>query len=171
MSSTERSYFLTAIEAILSNWTALQLAISQNAAGSNSIAVGTWMSGAIVSWFEENKNVEYYEATELLETILNQEFNLIVQDGSADEIGRLICEFHSLIFHQKSNEENIINRLKSLPKCDLSKCKIEDPDSSNPMFEEGNDDAMECESSKPSKAVNNQPDEDGWFTVPSRSKK
>ncbi|CAB4057183.1 SART3 [Lepeophtheirus salmonis] len=127
MSSTERSYFLTAIEAILSNWTALQLAISQNAAGSNSIAVGTWMSGAIVSWFEENKNVEYYEATELLETILNQEFNLIVQDGSADEIGRLIYS-------------------NLCPNVTSQSVKIEDPDSSNPMFEEGNDDAMECES-------------------------
>ena len=122
--SNFRQNFHVSVDAIFKNWTALQLAVSQGAGGTQSKEIADWMVDALVQWFNENENLEPYEVTEFLEQIINQEFNLIVDDGSTDQIGTTVCEFFQLCTSSKSNDE-ILNKIRSLPKCDLSKCTVE----------------------------------------------
>ena len=50
--------FHSSVDAILKNWTALQLAVSQGAGGPQSKAIADWMVEAVVQWFSENEKLE-----------------------------------------------------------------------------------------------------------------
>ena len=172
--------FRIAVDAILKNWTALQLAVQQGAAGPHSQAVAAWMVDATVQWFSENKNLDNYEVEEFFEEILNREFNLLVQDGSVKDTSRLICEYFALCNSNMTNE-SIQEKLRQLPKCDLSKCKVdleecddgehESEDLANEMFKNGDSEMMDVEeTSEKAENKEQQVDADGW-TVVSRKKK
>ena len=173
--------FHTSVDAILKNWTALQLAVSQGAGGPQSKEIAQWMVDAVVQWFNENNNLEPYEVTEFLEQIIIQEFNLIIDDGSSDEIGTTICEFYQICTSSKSTEE-IVSKIRTLPKCDLSKCKIDgEPDSTisddeNKLEQEMSNMEVDTTSAESSNIQNGathskmEPDPDGW-TVVDRKKK
>ena len=103
-----------------------QLAVSQGAGGVNSSAIGAWLAEALITWFCENRNLESYEVAEFLETILNRELNLIVEDGSTDEVGTLLCDFFGIC--STKSEAEIIDKVRSLPKCDLSRCRVDKND-------------------------------------------
>lgn len=160
--------FHIAVDAIFKNWTGLQLAVRQGAAGPYSSAKGSWLVDATVQWFSENKNLEVYEVEEFLEDILNQEFNLIVEDGSVNEVSKLVCEYFS---HCNTlTEEEVVKRLKQLPKCDLSTCKVEDVDENDTNAEEedhNNIDTREMmEVEENEKETPPLTDSDGWTVVP-----
>ena len=128
MSTTEverRKNFHIAVEAIFKNWTALQMAVKQGSAGPQSQAIASWMVEATIQWFYENKNLEVFEVEDFLEDILNHEFNLVADDGSVNETSKLICEYYNLCTNSNITAENIYEKLKHLPKCDLSQCKID----------------------------------------------
>ena len=177
--------FRASVNAILKNWTALQLAVSQGAGGHQSKEIAEWMVDAIIQWFNENQNLEPYEVTEFLEEIVNQEFNLIVDDGSVDEVGTAICEFYQLCTSSKSNDE-IVAKIHSLPKCDLSRCKVDAQNNEEEaMCQKQNElekqmNSMEVESeldSHSTSAVQNMSDTskqeldpDGWILVDRKKK-
>ena len=178
--STNR-YFYTSCDAILKNWTALQLAVSNEAAGPQSKEIAQWMVDAVVQWFNENENLEGYEVADFLEQIIAQEFKLQIDDGSSDEIGTTICEFYQLCCSSKTSEE-IISKIRSLPKCDLSLCQIdgERNKQSNPqnILEEQMsgmevDNSTVQESSTKLNGANNiinEPDPEGWMVVGRKKK-
>jgi len=122
---SQQEHFQTAVEAIFEDWTALQLAVKQGAGGPQSVAIAKWMVEATVKWFSENKDLEFYEVEDFLAEIIDHEFNLRIDDGSTSEISRLLCEFYTLS-SSKTHEDELKKRLQALPKCDLSKCRIEE---------------------------------------------
>ena len=115
--------FHSAVEAVFQNWTALQFAISQGAAGPQSADIAKWMISATVQWFSENKNLEFDEVEDFLLDIVNQEFDVLIDDGSVTETSKLVCDFYSLC-SRGDCEAELKRRLQALPKCDLSKCKV-----------------------------------------------
>ena len=175
--------FRTSVDAIFKNWTALQLAVSQGAAGHQSSAIAQWMVDAVLQWFSENENLEPHEVTEFLEDIVSQEFNLLVDDGSTDEIGTTICEFYKLcMFSSKSNDE-ILAKIHSLPKCDLSRCRVAEKDEENELCQNQNQleqqmDSMQVQNSDSSSLLQNdtnqtpklEADPDGWVVVERKKK-
>jgi pre-rRNA-processing protein TSR2 len=115
--------FHSAVEAVFQNWTALQFAISQGAAGPQSADIAKWMVSATVQWFSENKNLEFDEVEDFLLDIVNQEFDVLIDDGSVTETSKLVCDFYRLCSREDCEAE-LKSRLQTLPKCDLSKCKV-----------------------------------------------
>jgi len=115
--------FHSAVEAVFQNWTALQFAISQGAAGPQSADIAKWMISATVQWFSENKNLEFDEVEDFLLDIVNQEFDVLIDDGSVTETSKLVCDFYRLC-SRGDCEAELKSRLQALPKCDLSKCKV-----------------------------------------------
>merc|ERR550519_2790963 len=83
--------FHSAVDAIFQNWTALQLSVSQGSAGPQSADIARWMVSATVQWFSENKNLECDEVEDFLTDIVNQEFNVLIDDGSVTETSKLVC--------------------------------------------------------------------------------
>ena len=173
MSSGNESPFHSAVDAVFQNWTALQMAVSQGAAGAQSADIAKWMVGATVQWFSENKDLETYEVEDFLIDIVNQEFNVLVDDGSVIEISKLICDFHRLST-SRDCEAELKRRLEALPKCDLSKCQVDqgeapDVDESDNL-EGSNEDANESmdTTDEPEPEVQ---DPDGWTVVKTSKKK
>jgi len=164
LTMTSTDSFKVAVSAIFRNWTALQLAVNQGAAGPHSASIASWMIDATVQWFRENKDLERDEVEDFLAEILNNEFNLVVEDGSIREVSSLVCEFFQLC-STCADEATVMKRLEQLPNCDLSKCKVESPqEEAIPASDDANDDdSMEIEET-------NLPVDDGW-TVVSRKKK
>jgi hypothetical protein len=155
------SHFQDAVSALFQNWTALQLAVEQGAAGPESAAIAQWMVQATVQWFAENKNLECYEVEDFLSDIVNAEFNVLIDDGSLPDISQKVCEFYAL--SQKSDTSEFLKRLQALPqKCDLSRCKVENPSEDQP---EASTMEVDQDIEQPEKA-----DPDGW-TVVTRKKK
>jgi len=115
--------FHSAVDAVFQNWTALQFAVDQGAAGPQSADIAKWMVSATVQWFSENKNLEYDEVEDFLADIVNQEFNVLIDDGSVTETSKLVCDFYRLC-SRGDCEAELKSRLQALPKCDLSKCKV-----------------------------------------------
>ena len=133
--------FHSAVEAIFQNWSALQLTVSQGAAGSKSKDIAKWMVSATVQWFSENKDLECDEVEDFLTDIITQEFNVQFDDGSAAEVSKLVCEFYTLST-SRSCENEFKRRFKELPKCDLSKCQVEQEPSTDEHVEANTDDRI-----------------------------
>lgn len=160
------SQFHAAVDAVLQNWTALQFAVSQGAGGAQSAAIAKWMVDATVQWFAENKDLDSDEVEDFLLDIVNNEFNVLIDDGSVSDVSKLICEFYRLDNSNAAGRAELTQKLEKMPKkCDLSSCKV--AEESNTVAandaEEDDNDEMEVDS-KP------QQDPDGW-TVVSRKKK
>ena len=158
-----------------------QLAVSQGAGGVNSSAIGAWLAEALITWFCENRNLESQEVAEFLETILNRELNLIVEDGSTDEVGTLLCDFFGIC--STKSEAEIIDKVRSLPKCDLSRCRVDkndgdvlDDESLDSERQNVEQDFNEMDIDEETPAAPRQPrfnpvDPDGWTTIVSKKKK
>ena len=117
--------FHSAVDAVFQNWMALQVAVANDAAGPQSADIAKWMVSATVQWFCENKSLEYDEVEDFLADIVNQEFNVLIDDGSVTETSKLVCDFYRLCSSSREDcEAEIKRRLQALPKCDLSKCKV-----------------------------------------------
>ena len=166
------SPFHSAVDAIFQNWTALQLAVSQGAAGPQSADKAKWMVPATVQWFSENKDLECYEVEDFLIDVLNQEFNVLVDDGSVTEISRLVCEFYRLST-TKDCQEELQRRLQALPKCDLSKCQVEqgEPGEEQHVDEECSNTDDEHGMDVDEQKAETEEDPDGWTVVKPRKKK
>ena len=127
------------------------------------------MIWATENWFDENKGLENYEVADFLEEIIQNEFNVSINDGSLLEVGTYITEYFKICTNPSYKEETVLNFLRSLPKCDLSKSKIQDED------ETVEDNLMETDESLSD--LNNlqisEPhiDEDGFEMVKARKKK
>merc|ERR1712008_621870 len=63
------------------------------------------------------------EVEDFLLDIVNQEFNVLIDDGSVTETSKLVCDFYRLC-SRGDCEAELKSRLQALPKCDLSKCKV-----------------------------------------------
>jgi len=166
---SEEAPFYSAVDALFQNWTGLQLAVSQGAAGPRSADIAKWMVSATVQWFSENKDLQCDEVGDFLIDVVNQEFNVLIDDGSATEISKLICDFYKLST-SRDCEDELKRRLKELPKCDLSKCQVDQGPSEEENIEcpnENNDgNGMEVDEPEPE-----EQDPDGWTVVKPRKKK
>ena len=168
--------FHSAVEAVFQNWTALQFAISQGAAGPQSADIAKWMVSATVQWFSENKDLEFDEVEDFLLDTVNQEFDVLIDDGSVTETSKLVCDFYRLCSSSKEDwEAEIKQRLQALPKCDLSKCKVDkgaetledvDEEENIEQITAATNDMYIDEQPKPE-----EQDPDGWTMVKPRKKK
>ena len=132
--------FNVAIDAIFKNWAALQLAVkhvskkkiqitissilfisfptdhpkcfsfSQEAGGPQSKEKADWMAGATENWFYENKDLQDFEVEDFLGEIMQNEFNLQIDDGSLEEVARSVCEYYDIC--SASDEEVVRTKLQ-----------------------------------------------------------
>ena len=163
----------------MKNWTALQMLVSNSAAGQQSQAIADWLVEVTVQWFKDNANLTPAEVAGFLEDIVVHEFNVEVEDGSYDEVGRELCKMYDIC--TKGIEEEILTHLKKLPKCDLSQCQVQNGDESMDDVEDAINEVSESMAGLSSSQTNGessgtssnrpQTDEDGWTIVTSRKKK
>eukprot|EP00088_Acartia_fossae_P012549 TRINITY_DN16469_c0_g1_i1.p1 TRINITY_DN16469_c0_g1~~TRINITY_DN16469_c0_g1_i1.p1 ORF type:complete len:170 (-),score=47.43 TRINITY_DN16469_c0_g1_i1:44-553(-) len=167
-SSQPVPYFATAIEAIFRNWSGLQFAVQQGAGGPESKAKESWFISATEAWFYENQDLLPCEVADFLDSVIQNEFDLQMEDGSLEEVGDLLCQYFTLC--TTAEEATILQRLRALPRCDLSLCKCEDEDDENlnRAVNDVNETVESMEMSEPPAPI---VDEDGFQMVLRKKKR
>jgi hypothetical protein len=105
--------FDAAVSAVLRGWPALKMAVSNQFGGPQSQAKATWMESATAQWMRENVEIQADELETFLETLLYQEFDTIVDDGSTPEVSRKICDLYRSCC--SGNEASVRTFLSSQP--------------------------------------------------------
>lgn len=95
-------------------WPALSVAI-QNAWGTSSPALGEdkrgWLAGAISNLFAQNQIRDIEDLEDILEQVMSDEFEVVVDDGSLEEIARKIYTGRAQVLQGDTTE---VTRLMSL---------------------------------------------------------
>jgi len=182
MSAARERYFRTSVEAILANWTALQLAVNQGSAGQDSRAIAEWLVEATLHWFATNKDLTRSEVVDFFESILYSEMHLLIEDGSTEEVSALLLDFHVKCIQSNLSEDQIVTAIRTLPRCDLSKCQVgpdpaamdedcESVDPPQPVIDSSAVIAEKMEATNMETEEPSGPDPDGWETVKTRKKR
>ncbi|KAM9324346.1 pre-rRNA-processing protein TSR2 homolog [Gastrophryne carolinensis] len=189
-SAGSRGLFHEAVRAVLGSWPVLQIAVEHSFGGHYAQEKAEWMVRAVDEYFNTNSDLEQYEVEETLESILNDEFDTVVEDGSLPQIAQQLCTLYcqcrsgdTAAVQQKITQ---LSQKRYNVKANVQEVKApeEDEESSD------EDEAMDCETStnatssssvsttpcmpetaEPSRDPEEPPqDPDGW-TVVRRKKK
>lgn len=193
--------FTEGLRGILARWTALQLAITNEWGGADSVQKGEQMAEELNEWFLKRKGGKYAEdLEELLLEILGDDFNVQCEDGSPREVARIACTmFEQVAQGDYATARDICS--KPLPKEHLERSRRIEEDRRWTMgapahnggadSSEGEDDEMMDadelaealggadmrgvedgdEGAGSSRRAAMEPDEDGWCTVPSKGRR
>ena len=183
----DERHFSTAIDAILKNWSALQLVLSHAGGTINAAQFNAWFTQSVMQWFKENEDLDAQEVEGFLEDIVVTEFNVEIEDDSYPEVAGLICRFFQICSSSSQSEEQILAQLRTLPKCDLSLCRSVDVEGQQQQqqqqalvnglaamgMESVAESTTESTESRTTTVQNGppEPDEDGFVTVASRRKR
>lgn len=87
------SYLDLAITLTLNNWPALSLAVQSNWGGPTSADKRDWLCGAISDMLRERPETDAEDLEEVLVQVMNDEFDVAVDDESAADAADMIMEF------------------------------------------------------------------------------
>lgn len=90
--------FREGLAGLLARWTALQLAITNEWGGSESVQKGEQAVEELGDWFLKRKGGKHAEdLEELLVEILGDDFNVQCEDGSPREVARVACQMYEQV--------------------------------------------------------------------------
>ncbi|XP_063361323.1 pre-rRNA-processing protein TSR2 homolog [Cydia amplana] len=174
--------FKPLVDLVLNSWTALQLAIDHGM-GSNGPKTGQLVSDYITRYCVENLGGDIDNLTEVLEDLMDEEFDTVCEDNSPKEVAIVLLQYFTLLREGKQDE--LRARIAAMPVCQkgLSQNVRQpmnpgDPDDSDSSSGDELNDAP-TNGNVPPLAHNQQPepepmDEDvdpGWTVVRTRRKK
>lgn len=87
------SYLDLAITLVLNNWPALTLAVQSNWGGPTSSDKRDWLCGAISDMLNERPETDAEDLEDVLVQVMNDEFEVMVDDESAGDVAAEIMEF------------------------------------------------------------------------------
>jgi pre-rRNA-processing protein TSR2 len=168
----QMSDFTDVVSRILNSWSALHVAVDQGFGGIYSREKVAWLNEVVTKFFFENDAVESFEVSDFIGDILDNEFNLRVEDGSLEEISNNLCQCFNCFRTNNLNE--LQAKLSSLPGIENVKAAA----GRSSVVEEETDEEMEGiedeNGSASSKSSNKSPakvvDEDGFTLVQSKRK-
>lgn len=177
--------FKPIVDLVLNNWTALQLAVEHGMGAPGGEKTAQLMAVYIARYCVENV-VDRDELVEVIEDLMDEEFETVCHDDSPREIAILLLQFLTLL--KEGRHDELRARLDAMPKCqkwlsqpihesvppqchgnpdDDSTCSSDDDDDDVP---DNNMNGAAASSSKP-KQEPEPMDEDGdpgWTVVRSR---
>lgn len=159
--------FARGVVARLTLWPALRIAVQNNWGGPDSSKKRTWMASVIVDIFEEKStppDTEYIE--ELLLQIMDDEFETVIEDGSAESVAKDITKLWKDIYsgdldglHQLEQHANVVSNRPIVAQPGLP--EEADTDSGEDEDDWGSDEEDNSDSPPDLPEV----DEDGFTTV------
>ena len=85
---------VNAIRDEIKAWSSLQVAIEQGMGGPEAREKEEWMVGVIANYCkDEGSSLDQYDLQEYVETIIDNEFDTIIEDGSISLFSRRIVTF------------------------------------------------------------------------------
>lgn len=165
-----------AITLILNSWPALTLAVQSSWGGPTSGEKRDWLCGAISDLFADRPETDADDLEEVLVQVMNDEFEVAVDDGSAGDIADRICVVREEVL---KGEFGTVKALweewkeKGDKKVVFSKVEEEDQETDG---EDEEDEDVDMEDAPPApqpprERIEPEVDEDGFTKVVGRKRK
>lgn len=106
--------FKPIVDLVLNNWTALQLAVEHGMGAPGGEKTAQLMSVYIARYCVENI-VDVSELTEVIEDLMDEEFDTVCHDNSPKEIASVLLMFLSLLKEGRLDELHA--NMEAMPKC------------------------------------------------------
>ncbi|VVD02431.1 uncharacterized protein LOC126979479 [Leptidea sinapis] len=106
--------FKPIVDTIFNNWTALQLAVEQGMGAPGGEKTAQLMSVYVARYCVENV-VDVDELAEVLEDLMDEEFDTACHDNSPKEIAIVLLNFLELL--KAGHYDEVRNRMEALPPC------------------------------------------------------
>ncbi|EDS36733.1 conserved hypothetical protein [Culex quinquefasciatus] len=148
----QQELFKEVVENIFNRWTALRLAVEHGMGGALGLNTAIEIINYVTCYCTENKRVDFIDLREVLEEIMDQEFQTICQDESIDEISHILIKYLNLVKSNKVDEMRA--ELARMGPCEIwiksgNRIKVQKMDDSSGTEddeeEEDDDDDMEVE--------------------------
>uniref|UniRef100_A0A8D8KDB8 Pre-rRNA-processing protein TSR2 homolog n=1 Tax=Culex pipiens TaxID=7175 RepID=A0A8D8KDB8_CULPI len=148
----QQELFKEVVENIFNRWTALRLAVEHGMGGALGLNTAIEIINYVTCYCTENKRVDFIDLREVLEEIMDQEFQTICQDESIDEISHILIKYLNLLKSNKVDEMRA--ELARMGPCEIwiksgNRIKVQKMDDSSGTEdeeeEEDDDDDMDVE--------------------------
>uniref|UniRef100_A0A3B3ZFP6 Pre-rRNA-processing protein TSR2 homolog n=1 Tax=Periophthalmus magnuspinnatus TaxID=409849 RepID=A0A3B3ZFP6_9GOBI len=93
-SSASRELFTAGVRAVLHNWPVLQIAVDNGFGGVYGQQKADWMVDVLQQYFHDNADLQQYEVEDYISTLMDQEFDTVVDDGSLPQVGKKMYPIH-----------------------------------------------------------------------------
>uniref|UniRef100_A0A023EJF3 Pre-rRNA-processing protein TSR2 homolog n=1 Tax=Aedes albopictus TaxID=7160 RepID=A0A023EJF3_AEDAL len=138
--------FKEIVENIFNRWTALRLAVEHGMGGPLGLNTAIEIINYITCYCTENKRVDAYDLREVMEEIMDQEFETICEDESVKEISELLIKYLNLLRDNK--EEQVRLELARMGPCEIwiksgNRIKMQAMDDSSGTDDDNDDDDMD----------------------------
>ncbi|XP_055550641.1 uncharacterized protein LOC129733096 [Wyeomyia smithii] len=138
-----QAQFKEVVENILNRWTALRLAVEHGMGGALGVNTAIEIIDYITCYCTENKKVDSCDLRDILEEIMDQEFQTICEDESIDEISDILIKHLNLLKEGKT--EHVNAELSRLGSCEIwirsdNRIKMQPMDDSSESDEDDDND-------------------------------
>ncbi|CRK97764.1 CLUMA_CG011144, isoform A [Clunio marinus] len=116
MSTELRNHLREIIEIVFNRWTALRLAVEHGMGGQNGLQTAIEMIDYVTDCCISNTKIDEENIVDLLEDIMDEEFNTICEDNSIAEIATFLIKYFNML--KSGNIQQIQQELGSLPPCE-----------------------------------------------------
>uniref|UniRef100_C6ZQP9 Pre-rRNA-processing protein TSR2 homolog n=1 Tax=Ochlerotatus triseriatus TaxID=7162 RepID=C6ZQP9_OCHTR len=135
--------FKEIVENVFNRWTALLLAVEHGMGGPLGLNTAIEMINYITCYCTDNKKVDAYDLREVMEEIMDQEFETICEDESVDEIIDILIKYLNLL--KENKEDQVRAELTRMGPCEIwiksgYRIKMQMMDDSNGTEDEDLDD-------------------------------
>jgi len=108
--------FEIAVFKLFEHWDILRDAVSSNFGGVHSKEKAEWLPGVVVDFFSRNRDLDPSEVESFVSEIMDEEFDLLVEDGSLKRLSKQLCRCFALARDERFHELNeFLANLKPLP--------------------------------------------------------
>jgi pre-rRNA-processing protein TSR2 len=178
----QQQKFDLAITLLLNTWPSLTLAVQSSWGGPNSSDKRDWLCGAISEIFATRPETDSYDVEDILIQVMNDEFDVAVDDGSAaavadqimaakakiddgdyEEVDRMWAEYKEKVERRGGQQENIFRQVDTKDE-DQETDEEEDDDDSEDDDDEMSE-APALVARPPKEKVEPEVDEDGFTKV------
>ncbi|XP_053659601.1 uncharacterized protein LOC128708647 [Anopheles marshallii] len=140
--------FRVVVENVLNRWTALRLAVEHGMGGPLGLNTAIELIEYVTSYCTENKNVDAIDLREVLEEIMDQEFETICEDDSIQEVSGVLIKHLKML--KEGKEEEVRAEIAMMVPCEMwimsgSKIKYHPADSSDSEEDINDQEDMEVE--------------------------
>ncbi|KAK7101887.1 pre-rRNA-processing protein TSR2 homolog [Littorina saxatilis] len=162
--SSQPTLFNQAVSRILSSWGGLQIAIDHGLGGANSRQKALDFVDDIEDVFKRHGNIDPYDFAGLLEDEVDERFNTLLEDGSAQAIAHHICQSFMLLRDGRTAE--VGKFLEGLPGATQQKAQCAGGDDSSDDEDDDGEDAGSAKTQQPQQqpSQNGQCSSDGAST-------
>uniref|UniRef100_A0A0K0EF76 Pre-rRNA-processing protein TSR2 homolog n=1 Tax=Strongyloides stercoralis TaxID=6248 RepID=A0A0K0EF76_STRER len=160
------------IEKLFAVWDTIDFIISENAGGDETKEKIEWFIEVCADYAEDKNNTDIMEFADWIDIILNDEFNVILEDDSSVSVAKNILEYCDAL--RKNDEvlmDEIVKKLLKViqerSKNSSVKRKVEGNSDNEGSTDDSSDEDMEVQEDKPQKdrKPKQVTDDDGWTTI------